>query len=273
MTSPVPPAIAGEGLTMRYGASTVLDGVDIAVSRGEVVCVLGPSGSGKSTLLRCLSFLSPPSAGAVYIGGDRLGATLGPDGRVIPLPARELRRQRSRIGMVFQSFNLWPHLTALGNVIEGLIQVRGLSQRDARESGMAVLTTVGLAGKADDHPSRLSGGQQQRVAIARALAMEPDILLFDEPTSALDPELVGEVLDVMQMLAEGHTTMIVVTHEVAFASEAAGRIVFMDHGRIIETAAPDVFFSRPKEERSRRFLDRTLSRYALLGKLAPRDGA
>ena len=208
---------------MRYGSATVLDGVDIAVARGEVVCVLGPSGSGKSTLLRCLSFLSPPTGGAVYIGGERVGAKVLPDGRVVPVPANMLRRQRSRIGMVFQSFNLWPHLTALGNVTEGLVQVRGMTKTEARERGRQALAAVGLAEKVDAYPSRLSGGQQQRVAIARALSMEPDILFFDEPTSALDPELVGEVLDVMEMLAKRHISMIVVTHEIAFAAEAADR--------------------------------------------------
>ena len=256
-----PPAIAGEGLVMRYGSATVLDGVDIAVARGEVVCVLGPSGSGKSTLLRCLSFLSPPTGGAVYIGGERVGAKVLPDGRVVPVPASMLRRQRSRIGMVFQSFNLWPHLTALGNVTEGLVQVRGMTKTEARERGRKALAAVGLAEKADAYPARLSGGQQQRVAIARALAMEPDILFFDEPTSALDPELVGEVLDVMEMLAKRHISMIVVTHEIAFAAEAADRVVFMDQGRIIETAPAARFFQAPAEERSWRFLERTIGRY------------
>jgi len=267
-TTPPPAAIAGEGLTMRYGAATVLDGVDIAVSRGEVVCVLGPSGSGKSTLLRCLSFLTPPSDGAVYIGGERVGLQAGPEGRVAPLPARTIRQQRSRIGVVFQAFNLWPHLTALGNVTEGLVQVRRLARAAAKARGMEMLASVGLADKADVYPARLSGGQQQRVAIARALAMDPEILLFDEPTSALDPELVGEVLAVMEALAARHTTMIVVTHEIAFAAEAADRIVFMDGGRIVETAPAERFFSAPAEERSWRFLDQTMGRYMGLARPA-----
>jgi polar amino acid transport system ATP-binding protein len=260
------PAISAEKLTMTYGMHTVLDTVDLAVARGEVVCVLGPSGSGKSTLLRCLSFLTPPTSGAVYLAGERLGTMHYPNGSPAPMPARRLRAQRSRIGMVFQSFNLWPHLTALGNVTEGLVRVRGLKWAEASERGMQRLAAVGLAEKAAEYPGRLSGGQQQRVAIARALAMEPEILLFDEPTSALDPELVGEVLDVMQALAEGHTTMIVVTHELAFASEAADRIVFMDQGRIVETATAKDFFTAPAEERSRRFLQRTLGRYAMLSR-------
>jgi len=264
----VPAAIAGEGLTMRYGAATVLDGVDIAVSRGEVVCVLGPSGSGKSTLLRCLSFLPPPTAGAVYIGGERMGVRSDAGGRIATLPAKTFRQQRSRVGMVFQSFNLWPHLTALGNVTEGLLRVRGQTQREARSRGVEMLASVGLADKADAHPARLSGGQQQRVAIARALAMDPEILLFDEPTSALDPELVGEVLAVMEALAARHTTMIVVTHEIAFAAEAADRVVFMDAGRIVETAPAERFFSAPTEERSWRFLDQTMGRYIGLARPA-----
>ena len=256
-----PAAIAGTGLTMRFGPATVLDGVDIAVARGEVVCVLGPSGSGKSTLLCCLSFLTPPSAGAVYVGGEQVGMEARADGSLVPASAARLRRQRSRIGMVFQSFNLWPHLTALGNVTEGLVQVRGESRSVAESQGREMLALVGLADKADAYPARLSGGQQQRVAIARALAMKPEILLFDEPTSALDPELVGEVLAVMETLAERHTTMIVVTHEISFAAEAADRIVFMDGGRIVEEAPAERFFATPSEERSWRFLEQTMGRY------------
>jgi polar amino acid transport system ATP-binding protein len=255
------PAIAGTGLTMRFGPATVLDGVDIAVARGEVVCILGPSGSGKSTLLRCLSFLTPPTAGAVHVGGEQIGMEARADGSLVPASAARLRRQRSRIGMVFQSFNLWPHLTALGNVTEGLVQVRGATRAEARSQGIEMLDSVGLADKLDAYPARLSGGQQQRVAIARALAMKPEILLFDEPTSALDPELVGEVLAVMEVLAERHTTMIVVTHEIAFAAAAADRVVFMDEGRIVEEAPAVRFFAAPGEERSWRFLERTIGRY------------
>lgn len=263
------PMISLSGLRKSYAAHEVLKGVSLEVAPGEVRVLIGPSGCGKSTLLRCINLLEQPDSGVVKIGVNAFAF----GGNAAPPPARALEQFRSRVGMVFQQFDLFPHMTALQNVMAGPRIVKKTPAAEARDLARSLLAKVGLADKADSLPRNLSGGQSQRVAIARALAMEPDILLFDEPTSALDPELVGEVLDVMQMLAEGHTTMIVVTHEVAFASEAAGRIVFMDHGRIIETAAPDVFFSRPKEERSRRFLDRTLSRYALLGKLAPRDGA
>ncbi len=263
-------AIRAEKISMDFGAHRVLDNVDIDVAEGEVVAVLGPSGSGKSTLLRCLSWLTPPTLGAIYLRDERLGMLVEADGRTKRLSGRGLARQRSQIGMVFQAFNLWPHLTAIGNVTEGPIQVRGLRPSEAREKALAILETVGLAGKANAYPATLSGGQQQRVAIARALAMEPELLLFDEPTSALDPELVGEVLDVMQLLAKRRTTMIVVTHEIAFAAEAATRVVFMDEGHIIEDAPPTKFFSNPAEARSRRFLDRTLSRYAQFGRASER---
>ena len=256
-------AIRGVDITKRFGDLEVLRGVSIGVSPGEVVCVLGPSGSGKSTLLRCLNWLSPPTSGSVWIGAERLGIEAGKDGVERPLAETKLRLQRSRIGMVFQSFNLWPHRTALENVTEGPIIVRGIAKSTAREKGMALLERVGLAQKADVYPARLSGGQQQRVAIARALAMEPEIILFDEPTSALDPELVGEVLDVMRSLAEQHVTMIVVTHEIGFAREAASRIVFMDHGLIVEEGAPQDFLARPQHARSRQFLERYTGRNSL----------
>ncbi|WP_181702099.1 amino acid ABC transporter ATP-binding protein [Chthonobacter albigriseus] len=256
-----PPPISATGIVKRFGAATVLDDVSLTVARGEVVCVIGPSGSGKSTLLRCLSWLAPPDAGRIELAGERLGLV---DGGERLRSAAEIRRQRSRIGMVFQGLNLWPHLTAAGNVMEGLVTVRRMPKAKARELALAHLDRVGLLAKADAYPARLSGGQQQRVAIARALAMEPEILFFDEPTSALDPELVGEVLDVMGALARQHTTMVVVTHEMSFAAEAADRILFMDEGRVVEEATPASFFGNPREERSRRFLDRTLSRYRLL---------
>jgi polar amino acid transport system ATP-binding protein len=265
-TEPKPvSAIRAEKISMRFGPLQVLRDVDLNVAEGEVVAVFGPSGSGKSTLLRCLSWLAPPTEGAVYLRDERLGVRVRPDGRAAKLPGRLLARQRSRIGMVFQSFNLWPHLTVMGNVTEGPVQVLGVKTAEARDRAMAILETVGLAQKADAYPATLSGGQQQRVAIARALAMEPELLLFDEPTSALDPELVGEVLDVIELLAARRTTMIVVTHEIAFASEAATRVVFMDGGGIVEDATPADFFSNPREERSRRFLERSLRRYAQIG--------
>jgi polar amino acid transport system ATP-binding protein len=256
------PAIRAESVTMDFAELRVLNRVDLSVAQGEVVAVLGPSGSGKSTLLRCLSWLLPPTTGSVHLGGERLGFAPNASGPPTRLSGRALARQRSRIGMVFQSFNLWPHLTALGNVIEGPVHTRGLKRSEARDQALALLDSVGLAGKANAFPTTLSGGQQQRVAIARALAMQPDVILFDEPTSALDPELVGEVLDVMLQLAAKRTTMVVVTHEVAFAAEAADRVVFMDVGRIVEEGPPRDFFRTPKEERSRRFLDRTMRRYA-----------
>jgi polar amino acid transport system ATP-binding protein len=254
------PAIRAVEITKVFGDLTVLQGVSLAVAKGEVVCVLGPSGSGKSTLLRCLNWLSPPSRGEVWIGEERLGVERAADGALVPLSDARLRRQRSRIGMVFQQFNLWPHRTAIENVMEGPVVVRRLARSEACDKAAALLERVGLADKRDVYPAKLSGGQQQRVAIARALAMEPEILLFDEPTSALDPELVGEVLDVMRALAAQHTTMIVVTHEIGFASEAADRIVFMDQGQIVEEAEPAEFFSNPRQARSRQFLDRHLKR-------------
>ena len=267
MTGTVP-AIRAEHLVKVFGDLEVLSGISLEVAKGEVVCVLGPSGSGKSTLLRCLNWLSPPTSGTVWIGDEMLGMERDANGALRALGDARLRQQRSRIGMVFQSFNLWPHRTAIGNVMEGPMIVRGLSREKARERAEALLDRVGLQEKAASYPARLSGGQQQRVAIARALAMEPEILLFDEPTSALDPELVGEVLDVMQALAEQHTTMIVVTHEIGFASEAADRIVFMDEGSIIEEGPPADFLSSPREQRSRQFLDRYLKRTSFTA-LAP----
>ena len=257
-------AIRADNITKVFGALTVLRGVSLDVAKGEVVCVLGPSGSGKSTLLRCLNWLSPPTSGQVWIGDEPLGMARSAGGALVPLPDARLRQQRSRIGMVFQQFNLWPHRTAIENVMEGPLIVRGLPQAAARDRASALLDKVGLADKRDVYPARLSGGQQQRVAIARALAMEPEILLFDEPTSALDPELVGEVLDVMKNLALQHTTMIVVTHEIGFAAEAADRIFFMDAGQIVEEAAPGDFFTQPREPRSRQFLERYLSRNAAM---------
>jgi polar amino acid transport system ATP-binding protein len=258
------PAIRAENITKSFGQLTVLRGISIAVAKGEVVCVLGPSGSGKSTLLRCLNWLSPPTSGRIWIGNELLGLQEDATGATTPLADRHLRRQRSRIGMVFQSFNLWLHRTAIGNVMEGPMIVGRLSRREAREKAEALLQRVGLAGKEDVYPAQLSGGQQQRVAIARALAMEPEILLFDEPTSALDPELIGEVLDVMQALAAQHTTMIVVTHEIGFAMEAADRIFFMDEGMIVEEGDPHEFLTNPREERARQFLERHLRHTARL---------
>lgn len=253
-------AIRAVEITKSFGQVPVLRGVSLAVKQAEVVCILGPSGSGKSTLLRCLNWLSPPNSGEVWIRDERLGMKSNESGQVTLLPDAQLRRQRSRIGMVFQSFNLWPHRTAAENIMEGPVVVLGQTKKVARDKAMLLMQRVGLGDKHDVYPAKLSGGQQQRVAIARALAMEPEILLFDEPTSALDPELVGEVLDVMKSLAEQHTTMIVVTHEIAFANEAADRIVFMDEGLIIEEGKPRDFLTAPKELRSKQFLERYINR-------------
>ncbi|MGZ8563704.1 MAG: amino acid ABC transporter ATP-binding protein [Candidatus Limnocylindria bacterium] len=238
----------------RYGANEVLQGVSLGVHRGDVKAILGPSGSGKSTFLRCLGLLEPIDRGEVHLEGERVGVREA-RGRFVPLPERRLAHQRTDIGMVFQRFNLFPHLTAIRNVMIGLTEVRGLSQADARAAASVMLERVGLGPRASHFPSELSGGQQQRVAIARALVMHPKVMLFDEPTSALDPELVGEVLTVMEELAREGMTMIVVTHEIGFARDVAKRVVMMDEGRIIEDAPPDEFFSQPKEERTRKFLE------------------
>jgi ABC-type polar amino acid transport system ATPase subunit len=241
-------AIRAEGLVKRYGDHTVLDNVDLEVATGEVVCVIGPSGSGKSTLLRCLNLLEIPTAGRVFLGDDEITA---PGARV-----NDLRR---RVGMVFQSFNLFPHRTALDNVALAPRNVLGMSPAAARTRGLDLLARVGLSDKAGEHPSRLSGGQQQRVAIARALAMEPQAMLFDEVTSALDPELVKDVLDVMRELAAGGMTMLVVTHEMGFAREVGDRVLFMDEGAVVEQGEPDQVLTAPREERTKRFLSRVLS--------------
>ena len=242
------------GLSKRFGGLEVLRGVDLDVRQSEVVCLIGPSGSGKSTLLRCVNFLEPYDAGAVRIDGKLIGYEDLPDGTRRPMGARKLREMRREIGMVFQHFNLWPHMTAIGNVAEPLVRVRGLAGGEASERALAMLTRVGLSAKADAYPSRLSGGQQQRVAIARALAMQPRLMLFDEPTSALDPELVGEVLEVMRALAAEGMTMLIVTHEMGFAAHVANRIAFIDGGRILDEGPPAHVFHHSAEPRVRQFL-------------------
>jgi polar amino acid transport system ATP-binding protein len=241
-------------LHKRYGHNEVLSGVSFGVHRGDVKAVLGPSGSGKSTMLRCLALLEPVDQGEVRLEGRRIGVRESA-GRLHPLPERLLARERSEIGMVFQRFNLFPHLTALGNVMIGLTEVRGRAKAEAREIAQTMLARVGLAQRTTFYPSELSGGQQQRVAIARALVMNPKVMLFDEPTSALDPELVGEVLAVMEGLAREGMTMVVVTHEVGFARRVADRVIMMDGGAIIEDAPPGEFFGNPKHERTRKFLE------------------
>ena len=237
----------------RYGSHEVLRGVSFGIQRGDVKAILGPSGSGKSTLLRCLALLEPLDGGEIRMEGRRLGVREG-DGRTARLPEAALARQRTDIGMVFQRFNLFPHMTALGNIIEAPIRVRGIPEQEAIATGEELLERVGLAAKRDVYPGKLSGGQQQRVAIARALAMNPTLMLFDEATSALDPEVIGEVLEVMEELAREGMTMIVVTHEMGFARRAADRVAMMDDGRIIEEGPPEHFFDSPTQERTRQFL-------------------
>ena len=251
-----PPSAVIEAVDVskRYGRHQVLDGVSFEVDRGDVKAILGPSGSGKSTLLRCLALLEPIERGEIRLDGQLVGARAEGERR-IALPERVLARQRSEIGMVFQRFNLFPHLTALGNVMLGLTEVRGVPKREASEIAATMLERVGLADRRGYFPTELSGGQQQRVAIARALVMKPKVLLFDEPTSALDPELVGEVLRVMTELAREGMTMVVVTHETGFARDVASRVLMMDDGRIIEDLPPTEFFEGSSNERIRRFLD------------------
>jgi polar amino acid transport system ATP-binding protein len=241
----------------KFGRLEVLRGVSTAVARGEVVVVIGPSGSGKTTLLRCINHLETLDSGRIYVDGELIGYR-EVNGRLREDSEREVARKRSAIGMVFQRFNLFPHLTALGNVMEAPLRVKKLPRREAEELGRQLLTKVGLEDKLDVHPSRLSGGQQQRIAIARALAMEPKLMLFDEPTSALDPELVGEVLDVMKSLAREGMTMVVVTHEMGFAREVADRVVFMDEGLIVEEGMPEAILQSPQQERTKAFLNRVL---------------
>jgi polar amino acid transport system ATP-binding protein len=246
-----------ENLRKSFGDVRALDGVSLTVAAGEVVCVIGPSGSGKSTLLRCINFLEEPSSGVVRVGGRRVGFVES-GGRTHHMRGRELAAMRAEIGMVFQLFYLWPHVTALENVMLGLTEVRGLAVRDAAGRARGLMHKVGLGDKMAAFPEHLSGGQRQRVAIARALAMEPKVMLFDEPTSALDPELVGEVLQVMEQVAREGMTMVVATHEMGFARRVADRVAFMDRGRIVEIGTPDDIFDRPREERTRRFLEKIL---------------
>ena len=241
----------------RFGKLEVLRGVKLDVGRGEVVVVIGSSGSGKSTLLRCINHLERLDSGHIYVDGELVGYRER-NGKLVEDSEREIARKRASIGMVFQRFNLFPHLTALGNVAEAPIRVKKLPRSEADALARKLLARVGLADKLDEHPARLSGGQQQRVAIARALAMQPKLMLFDEPTSALDPELVGEVLDVMKGLAADGMTMIVVTHEMGFAREVASRAVFMDGGVIVEEGTPRDLLLSPQHERTKAFLSRIL---------------
>jgi polar amino acid transport system ATP-binding protein len=248
------------GLGKSFGPLKVLRGIDLEVAAGEVVVVVGPSGSGKSTLLNCINFLEPFDEGSILVGGQSVGFIVDAQGKRQRQPERELNLLRQRIGMVFQHFNLFPHMTVLGNVIEAPVQVRKEPKERAIARARELLERVGLSPKEDAYPGELSGGQQQRVAIARSLAMAPELMLFDEVTSALDPELVGEVLAVMRDLARDGMTMLVVTHEMSFARDVADRVVFMDCGIVVEQQAPDKFFTDPQSERARAFLRRLLQK-------------
>jgi len=250
------PVLQVRSLVKSFGKLRVLDDVSITVDAGETVCIVGPSGSGKSTLLRCINLLEWPDSGEIYLRGERFGFRENDRSREVRMNDREMAHIRTRVGMVFQQFNLWPHLTAFGNVTVSPIHVLKRPREEVEAEAEALLAKVGLQDKRDEYPIRLSGGQQQRVAIARALAMHPDVLLFDEPTSSLDPELVGEVLAVMKGLADEGRTMAVVTHEMVFAREAADYVVFMDSGRIVEAGTPEEFFSNPKTSRAQQFLER-----------------
>jgi len=234
--------ISMKNVRKRFGAFEALRGIDLEVAEGEVVCIIGPSGSGKSTLIRCINLLESYDGGEITVDG------------IAVRPGKSLQAVRREVGMVFQSFNLFPHLTVLRNVMLAPMRVRGLSASEAETRARDLLKRVGIAEQAEKHPAQLSGGQQQRVAIARALAMEPKVLLFDEPTSALDPEMVGEVLDVMRSLARTGVTMIVVTHEMGFARQVGDRVLFMDGGLIVETGTPAQLFDSPREDRTRAFL-------------------
>ncbi|WP_284983154.1 amino acid ABC transporter ATP-binding protein [Arthrobacter sp. efr-133-TYG-118] len=247
------PVLSVRNLHKSYQDQHVLRGVEFDIHQGQVKAVLGPSGSGKSTMLRLMALLEPADDGEIRLRGRRIGVREKASGTVA-LPERELAKERRNIGMVFQKFNLFPHLTACRNVMLGLTSVKGIHHKEAEEQAMAMLHRVGLSHRAGHFPSELSGGQQQRVAIARALVMNPDVLLFDEPTSALDPELVGEVLDVMESLANDGMTMIVVTHEVRFARRVADEVTLFDSGVIVEQATPDEFFDNPQHQRTRKFL-------------------
>ncbi|SCL37215.1 polar amino acid transport system ATP-binding protein [Micromonospora rhizosphaerae] len=249
--------VRAEQVHKSFGSLEVLKGIDLEVRTGEVCCLLGPSGSGKSTFLRCINHLEKINAGRIWVDGDLIGYRER-GGKLHELREKEVAAQRRSIGMVFQRFNLFPHMTALENVIEAPVRVRGEKKAAARERAAALLDRVGLGDKLGTYPGQLSGGQQQRVAIARALAMQPKLMLFDEPTSALDPELVGEVLDVMKDLARDGMTMIVVTHEIGFAREVGDSLIFMDGGVVVESGAPREVIANPRHDRTKAFLAKVL---------------
>ncbi|HVV75256.1 MAG TPA: amino acid ABC transporter ATP-binding protein [Mycobacteriales bacterium] len=249
--------VKAEAVHKAFGFNHVLRGIELEVQRGEVMCVVGPSGSGKSTLLRCINHLETIDSGRLMVDGELVGYRERGE-RLYEMKPRDIARQRANVGMVFQHFNLFPHMTALGNIIEAPCRVKRLPRDQAEERGLALLAQVGLAGRENSYPRQLSGGQQQRVAIARALAMEPKLMLFDEPTSALDPELVGEVLAVMRDLAKSGMTMFVVTHEMGFAREVGDQLVFMDGGIVVESGTPRDVIENPQHERTRAFLSKVL---------------
>lgn len=255
----VAPTLIAEDVHKRFGSLEVLKGISVKAHEGDVISIIGSSGSGKSTFLRCINFLETPDRGRIVIGGEEVRVKTDRNGRLIGADLQQIDRIRTQLGMVFQSFNLWSHMTVLQNVMEGPVHVLKQPKTEVRERAMELLQKVGIAEKHDAYPSQLSGGQQQRVAIARALCMQPSVLLFDEPTSALDPELVGEVLAVMRTLAEEGRTMIVVTHEMGFAREISSHTIFLHQGQIEEEGAPGELFGQPRSERCRQFLASTLS--------------
>jgi polar amino acid transport system ATP-binding protein len=256
-----PLVVAAKGVEKQFGRLQVLKGIDLTVRKGEVVVIVGASGSGKTTFIRCINHLEKIEKGRIEVNGHLIGYRER-NGNLIEDSERNIARQRSEIGMVFQRFNLFPHLTAIENIIEAPVHVRKIPREEALRMGRALLGRVGLAEKANTYPAQLSGGQQQRVAIARALAMRPALMLFDEPTSALDPEMIGEVLDVMKELAREGMTMIVVSHEMGFTREVANRMIMMHDGRIIEDAPPEQFFTAPLHERTQAFLSRVIGKSA-----------
>ncbi len=247
-------ALVVEDLYKNFGSLEVLKGISITANEGDVISIIGSSGSGKSTFLRCINLLEMPTSGKIYVGDELIRLKTNRQGETIPESQKQVDRIRTRLGMVFQLFNLWSHMTVLENVIEAPIHVLKKKKKEAKENAMELLDKVGISDRSHYYPSQLSGGQQQRAAIARALAMDPDVLLFDEPTSALDPELVGEVLRVIQQLVKEGRTMILATHEMGFAREISSNMIFLDKGIIEDQGTPDYLFSNPKSERCRRFL-------------------
>ncbi len=247
-------ALVVSNLKKRFGELPVLNGISLTAHKGDVISLLGSSGSGKSTLLRCINLLEIPDEGEVYVTGERIEMTRDRHGNTVPKSQQQVDHIRTRLGMVFQGFNLWSHRTILENIIEAPVHVLGIPKAEAKAYALELLHKVGIANKADSYPDHLSGGQQQRVAIARALAMKPAVMLFDEPTSALDPELVGEVLRVMRQLADEGMTMLVVTHEMGFAREVSSQVIFLHQGQIEEQGSPDQVFNNPRSERCQQFL-------------------